>query len=112
MSTDDLSTPLGQSKAGKRRFKMSFNAVHVLAAVLAMVLLGFLGFAIFNENPLGGEPMARLALDTGGAPAAKAPATAKEAPQPEQPVVVRQPPPAAPGEQRTVTIIDGSSGAR
>src|SRR5215218_1492073 len=113
LSTDDLSTPLGQSKTGKRRFKLSFNAVYALAAVLAVVLLGFLGFAIFNENPLGGEPMARLALNTGAAdPAAKAPAMAKAAPVPEQPVVVRQAPPAAPSEQRTVTIIDGSSGAR
>ena len=114
MSTDDLSTPLGQSTARKRRFRLSFNAMHALAAVLAVFLLGFVGFAIFNENPLGGEPMARVAIDTGGAadaawrrprPMAKAPPAA------EPPVVIRQQP-AAPAEQRTVTIIDGSSGAR
>jgi polysaccharide deacetylase 2 family uncharacterized protein YibQ len=113
LSTDDLSTPLGQSKAAKRRFRLPFNAVHALAAALAAVLLTFAGLAVFNENPLGGEPMARVALDTGGAPdpAAKAPAMAKAAPPAEQPVIVRQPP-AQPAEQRTVTIIDGSSGAR
>ena len=68
MSTDDLTTPLGQSTARKRRFRLSFNAMHALAAVLAVFLLGFLGFAIFNENPLGGEPMVRLAIN-GGNPA-------------------------------------------
>src|SRR5690348_17641338 len=114
LSTDDLSTPLGQGKAGKRRFRLSFNAVHALAAVLAVILLGFLGFAVFNENPLGGEPMARVKLDTGGVPdtGAKAPAMAKAAAAAEQPVIVRQAPPQQPAEQRTVTIIDGSSGAR
>jgi polysaccharide deacetylase 2 family uncharacterized protein YibQ len=57
--------------------------------------------------------MARLAIEAGSPPdgAAKAPAMAKAATSVDQPVVVRQQP-AAPGEQRTVTIIDGSSGAR
>jgi polysaccharide deacetylase 2 family uncharacterized protein YibQ len=111
LSTDDLSTPLGQGKAGRQRFKLSFNAVHVLAAALTAVLLAFVGFAIFNDNPLGGEPMARVMLEPAGAPdtAAKTPAMAKAAPA-EQPAV-RQPQ-AQPGEQRTVTVIDGSSGAR
>jgi uncharacterized protein len=108
LSTDDLTTPLGQGKARKRRFRLSFNAVHALAAALAVFLAGFLGVAIFNENPLGGEPMVRLAIDGGAA--AKAP-PAKTAPAADQPVIVRQPT-ASPGEQRTVTIIDGSSGAR
>jgi uncharacterized protein len=113
LQTDDLSTPLGQSTARKRRFRLSFNAMHALLAVLAVFLLGFIGFAIFNENPLGGEPMARVALDTrsAGDGMAKAPAMAKAPPAPEAPVIIRQQP-AAPAEQRTVTIIDGSSGAR
>jgi uncharacterized protein len=112
LSTDDLTTPLGQGKARKRRFRLSFNAVHALAAALAVFLAGFLGVAIFNENPLGGEPMVRLAINGGAPPdaAAKAP-MAKTAPAVDQPVIVRQPT-ASPGEQRTVTIIDGSSGAR
>ncbi len=115
MSTDDLSTPLGQGTARKRRFRLSFNATYALTAVLAVFLLGFLGFAIFNDNPLGGEPMARLALNMGSPadPMAKAPPPmAKMAPPAaDQPVIVRQAP-AQPSEQRTVTIIDGSSGAR
>jgi polysaccharide deacetylase 2 family uncharacterized protein YibQ len=112
LSTDDLTTPLGQSKARKRRFPLSFKAIHVLGAVLATFLLGFLGFAVVNENPLGGEPMVRLAIDTGtpSDAAAKTPAPMARA-VPDQPAIVR-PPPAPPSEQRTVTIIDGSSGAR
>jgi uncharacterized protein len=114
LSTDDLSTPLGQSTARKRRFKLSFNALYALAAVLAVFLFGFLGFAIFNENPLGGEPMARVAINAGDAPpdpAAKAQPMAKTAlPAADAPAAIR--PPAPPADQRTVTIIDGSSGAR
>ena len=112
MATDELSTPLGQRTERKRRFRLSFNAMHALAAVLAVFLLGFAGFAIFNDNPLGGEPMAKVAISVGDAPAsqAKTPAMAKSAPAADPPVIVRQAAP--PGEQRTVTIIDGSSGAR
>jgi polysaccharide deacetylase 2 family uncharacterized protein YibQ len=114
LSTDDLSTPLGQAPARRRRFRLSFNATYASTAVLAVFLLGFLGFAIFNDNPLGGEPMARLALNAGSPAEAmtKTPPMAKIAPQaPDQPAIVRQAP-APPSEQRTVTIIDGSSGAR
>jgi polysaccharide deacetylase 2 family uncharacterized protein YibQ len=115
LSTDDLSTPLGQSTARKRRFKLSFNVTYVLAGVLAAVLLGFVGLAAFNENPLGGEPMARVVINPDAArdaPPAKAPAMTKTAPAAtDQPVVVKQAPP-PPSEQRTVTVIDGSSGAR
>jgi uncharacterized protein len=114
LSTDDLSTPLGQSPARKRRFKLSFNAIYALAAVLAVFLFGFLGFAIFHENPLGGEPMVRVVINpaaTATEQAAKAQPTAKAVPPvADAPAVVRQPAP--PAEQRTVTIIDGSSGAR
>jgi polysaccharide deacetylase 2 family uncharacterized protein YibQ len=111
LSTDDLSTPLGQGTARKRRFKLSFNAAYALAAVLAVFLLGFLGFAIFNEDPLGGEPMARVAIAGPPQEAGKAALTAKAAsPVADPPAIVRQPAP--PAEQRTVTIIDGSSGAR
>jgi polysaccharide deacetylase 2 family uncharacterized protein YibQ len=108
LATDDLSTPLGQSTERKRRFRLSFNAMHALAAVLAVFLLVFAGFAIFNENPLGGEPMARVAINVGdpAAAPAKAPPMAKA----EPPAIVK--PLAPPAEQRTVTIIDGSSGAR
>jgi polysaccharide deacetylase 2 family uncharacterized protein YibQ len=110
LSTDDLSTPLGQSTARKRRLKLSFNATYALAGGLAAVLLGFVGLAVFNENPLGGEPMARVVINADATREVPAKAMAKTAPAADPPVIVKQAPP--PSEQRTVTIIDGSSGAR
>jgi hypothetical protein len=97
LSTDDLSTPLGQGKAGRQRFKLSFNAVHVLAAALTAVLLAFVGFAIFNDNPLGGEPMARVMLEPAGAPdtAAKTPAMARPRPPSSPPSASRRLSPAS-----------------
>ena len=86
----------------------------LLPAVLAVFLLGFLGFAIFNDNPLGGEPMARVAINTGSPAEAPAKAPHRWPRRRRPPPISRRssgkPPP--PAEQRTVTIIDGSSGAR
>jgi polysaccharide deacetylase 2 family uncharacterized protein YibQ len=110
-TADDLSTPLGQEKArGKRRFRLPFTAFQLLAAVLGLFLLAFAGIAIFNDNPFGGEPIARVALNqaTPAAPdkTVMAPAGTQA---PAAKTAAKQ---AAPGEQKTVTIIDGSSGAR
>ncbi len=69
--------------------------------------MAFAGFAIFGDNPLGGEPVAHVAMrqkaheEKAAAPAAPPAHAAKSEPKE-----------AAPGEQRTVTIIDGSSGKR
>jgi uncharacterized protein len=108
-TADDLSAPLGQKAApGKRRFRLPFSGMHVLAVLLGLFLVSFAGFALFSDNPLGGEPMVRVALPqvppgekTVMAPPVTAEPTEKSAPKQ-----------AAAGEQKTVTIIDGSSGAR
>ena len=109
-TADDLSTPLGQKTVRrKRRFRLPFTGLQALAVLLGLFLATFAGFALFNQNPLGGEPMTRVAIRQ-PAPAdekiAPAPATASE-PGAKSPA--RQ---ATPSEQKTVTIIDGSSGAR
>ena len=107
-TADDLSAPLGQQTARrKRRFRLPFTGMQALAVVLGLILVAFAGFAIFGDNPLGGEPVAHVALgqkapeEKAAAPAA-APAHAAKT----------EPKEAAPGEHRTVTIIDGSSGKR
>lgn len=106
MSSDDLSAPLGQTEPRKRRFRLPVSPPQAIAAVLGVVLLGFLGFAIFGNDPMGGEPVARIAL--------KPPAPSEEKP----PVEVKRGPAKAAekapevGGQKTITIIDGSSGAR
>src|SRR6202163_132368 len=109
-TADDLSTPLGQKTVRrKRRFRLPFTGIQALAVLLGLFLVVFVGFAIFSDNPLGGEPAVHVAIRQ-AAPAAETPAAAVAAPSehgaksaPKQP---------AAGEQKTVTIIDGSSGAR
>jgi polysaccharide deacetylase 2 family uncharacterized protein YibQ len=108
VSTDDLSTPLGQKLTRKRRFRLPFSATQATAAVLGLFLLGFVGFAIFNDNPLGGEPVARIALNP--------PKPVEEKTAAAPPVEIKHGAEAAKAPpstgQKTITIIDGSSGAR
>ena len=110
-TADDLSTPLGQEKVRrKRRFPLPFTGTQALAVLLGLFLVTFAGFVIFNDNPLGGEPIARIALRQ-ATPVGEKPATAPpSASEPVTKSAIKQQ--AAPGDQKTVTIIDGSSGAR
>ena len=106
--TDDLSTPLGQkTERQKRRFRLPFTAMQALAVLLGLFLVAFLAIALFIDNPFGGEPVARIALRP---PAAdeKLPAAAPGRPEPG----AKSAAPAASGDSKTVTIIDGSSGKR
>jgi polysaccharide deacetylase 2 family uncharacterized protein YibQ len=110
-TTDDLSTPLGQAPARKRRFRLPFSGTQAITAVLGLILITFLGFVLFNDNPLGGEPVARVAIrQAGTGPAAKA-GDGHEAPAPAVKSATEARP-AGPAGQRTVTMIDGSTGAR
>jgi hypothetical protein len=80
----------------------------VAAALLGLILAAFLGFALFNHDPLGGEPMARVAIGqpatTDGPPAAVPPAS-----KPASVAAIAAQPEAG---HKTITIIDGSSGTR
>ncbi|WP_298244254.1 divergent polysaccharide deacetylase family protein [uncultured Bradyrhizobium sp.] len=110
-TADDLSAPLGQDKPRrKRRLRLPFSAMQLLAVLLGLFLLTFAGFAIFNKDPLGGEPMTRIAIRENGAD--KAPAEKPAAPADSKHETREAPKQAAPGEQKTVTMIDGSTGAR
>ena len=109
-TADDLSAPLGQKTARrKRRLRLPFTAMQALAVLLGIFLVVFAGFALFGDNPLGGEPVVHLSLRAKGADEKVADAgmmapehAAKSAPKPAT----------SAAEQRTVTIIDGSSGKR
>src|SRR5688572_5712731 len=62
-TADDLSAPLGQDKPRrKRRLRLPFTAMQLFAILLGLFLVTFAGFAIFNKDPLGGEPMTRIAI--------------------------------------------------
>ena len=105
MSTDDLSAPLGQGKARKRRRAVPWAPI--IAAVLALPVVVFAGYAVLRDDPFGGEPIAV-------SPAVVGAIAANDAPGTELPVVVPAQPaaPAPPPNSKTITIIDGSSGKR
>jgi polysaccharide deacetylase 2 family uncharacterized protein YibQ len=105
-TADDLSTPLGQTTVRpKRRFRLPFTGTQALAVLLGLFLVTFAGVAIFHDNPLGGEPVSHVALRQ-AAPADEKPAMA---PASAPAAKAKQ---ASPAEQKTITIIDGSSGSR
>jgi polysaccharide deacetylase 2 family uncharacterized protein YibQ len=105
-TADDLSAPLGQETARRaRRFRLPFTGLQALAVALGLILVTFAGFAIFGDNPLGGEPVAHVTLR-------QKPAEEKAAAPTHAPVAHAEPKEVAPGEHRTVTIIDGMSGKR
>lgn len=110
-TADDLSTPLGQTTARKkRRFRLPFTGIQVLAVLLGLFLATFAGFVMFSDNPLGGEPVARIALRQQAPAADDRHATAPASvPAPAMKVAPKQ---ATMSDQKTVTIIDGSSGKR
>jgi polysaccharide deacetylase 2 family uncharacterized protein YibQ len=114
---DDLSAPLGRDKR-KRLPKLPVSGPQLLAGILGLFGLAVLGWAVFGNDPLGGEPRAVVATvmppdgqaktDAGdrehvrhdGVPASTPAATTAPA------KVKTEPPPGS----KTVTIIDGSSG--
>ncbi len=108
-TADDLSAPLGQETVRrKRRLRLPFTGMQAVAVLLGLFLAAFAGFALFNDNPLGGEPMTRIAIRPHG-PAEEKPAMA--AASGSEPIAKTAIKTGSP-DQRTVTIIDGSSGAR
>jgi len=111
-TVDDLSAPLGQKTARKRRFRLPFTAMQLLAVLLGLFLAAFAGFAIFNHNPMGGEPIARIALNQPKPSDDNKPSDDKPAPAPERGTKAAPKQEPAAGDRKTVTIIDGSSGTR
>ena len=115
MTTDDLSTPLGQDTQPRRRLRLPFSGIQMIAAALGLFLLAFAGITLFHQDRLGGEPVVRVALqlDTPAKTAGKdvASATSADHAKPNPPAAKATSNPPASG-QKTITIIDGSSGAR
>jgi len=120
MMADDLSAPLGQEPP-KRPRQLPVKMPHVIATALAIFLGVFVLWALVGDDPFGGEPMVAVPINLHAATAAKKPDVADA---PETTAAVRDPvrrddsvatsaperPPA--GNTKTVTIIDGKTGAR
>lgn len=115
MTVDDLNTPLGQDKH-KRLLQLPVSLPQILAGGLGLFGLAVLGWAVFGNDLLGGQPTAVVA--TAQTPAGKAKVdgnqharhdgTMRGAPNASSAVAkLKSTPP--PGS-RIITIIDGSSG--
>ena len=118
MASDDLNAPLGLNKV-KPRWHLPLSAPQMLAGVMTGCGLVVVCWAVFANDPLGGEPTAVVSAKLPGDGQAKpeaggdgkeharhdgAPADAVAAAA----VKAAAPPPGA----KTVTIIDGSNGQR
>ena len=111
MTTDDLSTPLGQDAQPRRRRRLPFSGMQVVAGALGLFLLAFAGVVLFHQDRLGGEPVVQVALQPTTAVKDTAPPAPGDAAKPNLPAAKATSNPPANG-QKTITIIDGSSGAR
>ncbi len=120
---DDLDAPLGQEIARKRRrIVLPFTAPQLIAGVLGLFLVVFALWTIMIDDPLGGEPVAIASISSHTA--SEGPKSDQASPAAEatsaRPDRYDGPPPAAkpaagestPGDGKTVTIIDGTSGKR
>jgi uncharacterized protein len=117
---DDLNAPLGQDKQ-KRLPKLPVSAPQLLAGALGLSGVVVVAWAAFFTDPLGGEPIAVVATkvsptsisardsDRDGKQHSRHDGTASS--QPDASAAAAKPDEVPPGS-RTVTIIDGSSGAR
>ena len=121
MAPDDLNTPLGQNKR-KQLPKLPIAGPQLLAGILGLFGLLVVSWAVFVNDPLGGEPTVVVVAKQPGAGPAKpdsgdgkqhgrydGPAAA--APNPAQAAAAAAtkaatPPPGS----KTITIFDGSSG--
>jgi polysaccharide deacetylase 2 family uncharacterized protein YibQ len=107
---DELDTPLASAAAKPKRPRLPLRPAYVVAGVLGLFLAVFVAWSILVEDRLGGEPMATAALRS-LADAADGPNGDKAHARHDgaaQPAKKSELPPGS----RTVTIIDGSSGAR
>jgi len=123
VAVDDLNAPLGQTKT-RRLPNFPLNAPQVLAGGFGLFAAALVGWAIFGNDPLGGEPRAVVATGQprdhvktesadDGRQHARHDGTSGNPPVPPSvaaPAVTAKaaPPPGS----KTVTIIDGSSGER
>ena len=115
MASDDLNTPLGQEKQ-KPPSKLPIAGPQLLAGALGLSGLLAVSWALFVNDPLGGEPTAVVATklpSANQAGAAKPEGDGKEHSRRDGPAEVAAPAKVEiPPGSKTITIIDGSSGKR
>jgi uncharacterized protein len=122
MTADDLNAPLGQSEV-KRRFKFPVAWPQAAVTALGLFFGAFLLWALINDDPFGGEPVIAVTVDPHVAVAPKKADVAAVTPAPDAdlirpsvpadtPAAPASPKQTAPANGKTVTIINGETGAR
>ena len=115
MAPDDLNAPLGQDKR-KGLPKLPATAPQILAGALGLFGIVVVAWAIFVNDPLGGEPTAVVATSSPAKPQAKPASEGQQQSRHDEPPSDKAPsttvviPAAPPPGSKTITIIDGSSG--
>jgi len=112
VTTDDLNAPLGQDK-GKGLPKLPATAPQILAGVLGLFGIVVVAWAIFINNPLGGEPTAVVTTGSLAKTQAKPAGDGQQNSHYERPTsdkAVSATVSAPATGSKTITIIDGSSG--
>ena len=116
MAPDDLNAPLGQDKR-KGLPKLPAAAPQILAGALGLFGIVVVAWAIFVNDPLGGEPTAVVATGSPAKPQAKPAGDGHQQSHRDGPpsdkapsTTVVIPAAAPPPGSKTITIIDGSSG--
>jgi polysaccharide deacetylase 2 family uncharacterized protein YibQ len=105
---DDLNSPLKAKPEGKGPRRTPVNPLALLTMTLAAALATAIGWVLVYDDPLGGEPRQVVKIEQILVPPSQQ--TKKETPSKNQPANETPLPPSA--DQRTVTIIDGNTGAK
>ncbi len=119
MTADDLSAPLGQEPA-KRQGRLPALVLSALVGALALFLGVFVLWAIVGDNPFGGEPMVAVPIDSGaamiarksGVPAGTDAIADRRHTGQSDTSATRPSNRMTPAKMKTVTIINGETGAR
>jgi uncharacterized protein len=119
VTVDDLDTPLGQEKR-KRLPKHPAATRQILAGILGLFAIAVVAWAIFVNDPLGGEPAAVATTGSIAKPPVKPDTDSQQRSRSDEPSpvkattakVVVAPAVTPPPGSKTITIIDGSSGKR
>jgi len=106
---DELSAPLGQDKR-KKPPKLPVAVPKLVAAGLGLFVLALVVWAVFANDPLGGEPTAVVAIPSASKQAERTQQSPAGAP--DTTGAIKAPAQAIPPGSKTITIIDGSSGKR
>jgi polysaccharide deacetylase 2 family uncharacterized protein YibQ len=103
---DDLDTPLKAKQKGIAARRLPVSPLVLLTVALAGVLAVAVGWVVIYDDPLGGEPRHIVKIEQ-IVPAGPQNKTSPEAKREQPPQ-----PPSQSSDQRTITIIDGNTGAK